>query len=1394
MAVRIPSGRGRFGVILLLAVVPASAVAQLAPRRTNELGSAATQPTAREWSPAVAEALEAYRNGQFAAAQATCARLLQEGREARVRFDAALLNALCQLRGASRDEWREGRTRLAQLAQEDPSLSGEPECNLAYGQAQLAMNETAAALDSLDLAVAGFAAQAATQRTLAALVALAEAWAVHAEWELTPRRLGVTGPAESAQADGVRRAQIEAVRARAAALAGSADAVVRIDVVLAKLLMRADATAAEGRQCLARAAESAAHSDAAAEAALLLAEEHEQRGEWAEAVRWYEQVRAAGRRELSARAADRLQRIEQPQVQLEVPATVGGGVRVPIQLRVRGFEQVSVEVRRVDLEAWLTSGPGRGNELTLPETGSVQYARELTPRRDDPLAWWEAGAAGETLEFTAPGGALVVLARARRAGAAEQVVKKLVIASALEVACRAGPREVVVWARGPGADRAGTVTFWMRRSFVPLQASLQNGLAIFALPNEARVMRDREWLCLVRQGDQLALCRGVLEAAAPVEAGRVLLLGGPKGVAVGGKFHVAGWLLDGAVETGRAVRIEVTDATDEVLFTREVPVSAGGAFATEFVVSAALVGKSLRATAKLDGRVLDNIGPRVFGSIAAPEASRYLVRTDWPPWQADAAAGLQGRVSVTDEAGLAPQGEVLFARIEAHALPGGDTVEALGFTERLVRLNAQGQYALQIAGAELGQAAGPARVSMSLRAGHRDAARAEAVAEMLLGTQPVAVWLTREPEVLRCGQAGRFGLGWYHPDGVAVNENPVIEVWRGEQRVAALPVGVTRAGLRSTWWEPGEPGAYRAQVRVPVRDGEALEARTEFVVAAAPTSAPAAGTPLVCRGEAARAGEREGVRVELGGPIDQPLLVLVDDRGALSGTVVAPSAQAPSLFVPTRCAPRRTTRLSVVAPGPDAPAVLADVPVRAPTTERLALAADCPAEAWPGVDLPVTVRTEPAGSQAGMVVVARLIEARTAGAAGWDPRLEPSGAAPVWVTGRGPTTPATADEPTRVSPGAATGAVLPATAGLRAPAELLAALEAALAEGETLWCTSVDCSTGVCDLRIALPSVPGLYRLELAAVTPRGSAAVGTRLIDTRRGLAVRCQLPDQLSLGDRTVLAVRLENGGAEPMVADVRIAGGAGLHTEAVRLLETRDGTSVHATEGAYAVTVPEHGQTWLHVGVEASQPGAGEAVVEVACGTQRRREVRPYQVWSAPTASEAPAATLRRTVTVWSPPVWDANGQVFDPKIYEDAHVPQPYRWPRSVYRLRELHWTERPWLAGDRVARGELVHVREEFTVDRSRAALVWRQPVPANCWAMATVLRDAPGLGAFERVREGQMEYRVPALAEGPQVQEYFLGAVRPGVCLLPAPTWLTKEQVVTVAVEPAETRLIVVGD
>jgi len=81
---------------------------------------------------------------------------------------------------------------------------------------------------------------------------------------------------------------------------------------------------------------------------------------------------------------------------------------------------------------------------------------------------------------------------------------------------------------------------------------------------------------------------------------------------------------------------------------------------------------------------------------------------------------------------------------------------------------------------------------------------------------------------------------------------------------------------------------------------------------------------------------------------------------------------------------------------------------------------------------------------------------------------------------------------------------------------------------------------------VPIPAQPGLYKLIVAARAPAGQVVSDTLVLDARRGVRLEASAPQWLTVGDRSLVAVRVENAYVEPIQAQVRCEVGDSLHAE--------------------------------------------------------------------------------------------------------------------------------------------------------------------------------------------------------------------------------------------------------
>lgn len=1333
-------------------------------------GSAhADQPASappRSWSPEVMDALRSYQAGDYATAQRWCAQVVPRRGQERAQLDAAVIEALCLLRMPARSDRVDGRVRLKQLYEEDPTLADEPECDLAWGIAQTALAETGDALGSLARAADGFAAQGLPDRQTEALVALAEAWARHGEWETTPARFGIRRPTDSATANAIRRAQIEAVRSQIETLPDPDEALARVNLILAEHLLESDGETDEALAILSRLAQAPELTLAGADAAMRLAEHHESVGQWDQALRLYERLRREWHGDLVRVAEQRALEITRPKVVLEVPAAARTGQKVNVRVRVRGLDHVQLEVRHADVEAWLASSQTRASEAFLPESGSLRAAWELDTRAPGAHGWWESDGVDPPLEFSAEPGPYVVLARGQGGDGRTQVVKRLVTIGNLVATCFVGPREALVWAvcLAPSADNPGpgaTAKFWMNRSFMATERKLERGLARFPLPGEARVMRDKGWVCLVRSGEQLTVCRGQLPQAEASEGpARAALVAGPPAPQVGELLYVSGLLLpaggrDELPAADATVQIRVVDAVEKVLWVGDAKVSAGGTFASEVPIAADWAGKHLRVLARYRGAVLENILGRVTLSVPDVDQSRFRVRVELPPWYHPSVPLVTGGVQAEYPWGTVPtRADVrcTFRAVQlATTLANNDPVLGKRL-DRHGQLDQRGWVGFAVPPDDFGLSDGPLAIGVEATVTSWDGRRGVGTAETLLGPQPVHAWLKHDPPEPVAGCAVRFHLGWFQAGGLSVTRLPDVEIRCNGTEVAHLPTYSTREGLVSDPWRPAEPGSYQVVATLTTMEAEPLLLSKVLEVSAPEPNAAIASRPQ-CRAYRALEGGRNAVRIELDGELPVPLAVLVVAGDPLAAATVDKLAGPVELLLPLdQGVP--DLRVLVLTAGPDGPELLCVEDVAADPHQALRLRLAAPdTDPWPQTTVVVRATCHPA---VGTALTARLIHAATAGYSD-----QPASA-------RRPPATSAAQRITMVSSTGrpvASAEAEPGEADLSIGGSDTTALQRALLEGATLWTTSVASQAELTELAVPLPAEPGLYKLIVLARASGGAIATEAVILDARRGVRLALDTPEQLTLGDRSLLALRAENGYTEPIKARIEWQPGEGLHAESLRVAAQGQPTLLHPAGEPVILELPANGHAWLQAEIEAIRVGPGQARAEVLAGQSRQTAVCPYEIVPPAVAPADTHIKIKRVLFVWK----ESDGQ-------DDPAVEK--RW----------EWVARS--ADERLAPGQFVRVREYLMLCESEAEMTWSQRVPATC----RVMSPQPSEESIGRPQGDQLDrlvFQVPGLPAGVHVHEYTLAVVRPGACLLPAPELRRGATRLPVLLDPPELRLVV---
>ncbi len=1329
-----------------------------------------------EWSPAVQGALAAYRAGAYQDALALCRRTLRGPDEAGAHTDAAAIEAMCLLRMPARGDRVEGRSRLARLMQQVPALEHEPECHLAFGIGQTALYETASALEALAEAAAQFAARGLRERQQTALVALARAWAAHTEWEMTPPRFGVKRPLGSAAILETKLAQLDEVSQRLAALPASDGAQARVRLVRAELLLDAPERTDAARRLLHALATPPLRHEAQADAALLLAEHYEQAGLWEPALAAYRLVVDHGPREDAAVAEARVRELTRPALEINAPATAAPETVVALRIRARGVARVVVEVRQVDLEHWLGPAATRGRDAALPVSGSVRLARTFAGLPANTYAWWDSGTLDEALTIDERAGAYVVWVRGTMPdGNTIERKHLLVLSDARAVAC-VGAREVLVWAgrpeqAGAGSALDGSVQFWMRRSFVPTSAPLAAGVARFALPNEAHVMTDRDWVCLVETAAGPVLCRGRLPAAARTEMPSLLMVAGPQAAHVGQTLTVSGLLVRQADDID-SLELALADTVDAAAWRQRVSLTPAGAFQATWPVTGEMAGRRLSIVAEHAERVLPNLVGAVVVQVAARDAARHHLHCDIPPRVPRPAGTLDAQLAFSRPWAYDVMAN---ARLQVTALtPVAGRLEpaVVTATYRGGSFGPRGQYDVSIPLAEVNFATGPLVLRTEVRVADWTGWRQTRQVETLVHTAPRHAWLTVTPGEPTTQTPVQFGVGWLAPGGLPAVDWPMLAVRRDGEMVQQLALHPDEHGLTTDAWQPPAPGTYEAAVTFELLGGETLAAATSVAVKAADaTSAPDA----LLRGDATRTPAGDSVHLRLKGRLAAPGLVLVADDEPRAVDVAAPfegAGEAAVSLTGEAHGPLRAVLVELTRPprirwaGPVRPAAGAGPEIELP--ERVV-------QAWPGsaCRVPVCV-TGPA--REGAAVLARLIDVADAGFVRQRPR------------------PALRQTEVGIAIGAGAGLVpYPEATGEADPWRWVdRALWNAAGEGASVWTHAGDARDGALPLRV--PVARGLYRLVVAARSPGGAVVQQACLVDARGGVAADLSVPAVMTRGDRVTFAARLA-APQEPVEVALRVDGGAGLQVESLRAVGIDGHRLADAAGPSMAVTLPAGAAAHVLVRVEAARVGDGQVTLELAAGEHRTRVTQPYAVeLDRCVSAGAPALRIRRTMQVYAGSLAEAETlRPLPPALVDDPiEVERWFRRWRAI--VPQPAWVATSWAPGGRARVGQLVVVREEIAVAETLRGVAWTQRLPACCGRVAPqALMDAP-VGR-PTTHDGQRQtWFVPELAAGTHVHTYGMVVLRPGVCALPPPEIEQGGSALGVEMVPKESRLLTAGE
>ena len=1338
--------------------------------------SAQAEPPAAPpgWVSELAPAFALYYAADYEATQRACRDIATESGNPRVQVEAAALGAMATMHLSGRSERLEGRGQLMRLARDNPGLLARPECRLAFGIAATALHETATAILNLQQAAEAFAQQKRLDRLGEALVALAAAWAVHSEWEFTPPGAKIEHPDSPADAERIRTEHLDALRRRAARLPRGVEYVARIDLIRAGYLRKRDRAAALDllRDIAARPLPPAL----GARAALRLAACCEEDERWGDAVRLYERVAAADLGEPSRRAEKRCRNILEPRVELEVgPVEIGG--RLPVTLAVRNLDRVTLEVRRVDLLSWLQQRRGRYAEALLPVDGALLASRQVDTRAESSHGWWRSSQRLPGLAVPAADGPVVVAAWATDDDGRKRAVKRLFIPGGLRAEMFLGPRHAVLWL----TDRAGPVSsgdqaaprawFWMHGSFVPRRPEFAGSVAVFALPPEARLMRDKRWVCLVEVGKRVALCRGTLPAAAAGDnAPAVALIGGPPRVALGDSIELFGTLLStGAApwSQGRPTQVEVRLIGSDVDQSVTAEVSRAGTFRVTFPVTPAMAGRHLHAVVTLGGQRLLSVFQRPEIVVDDGFGQDVVLRCDIPARVPPASRAVFGTLEAvtpwgTPRAGAL--GRVAFSAVRLPAAPGEDYRRAVPVSF-IFRCDDDGRYRIVQPLSDFRLPEGPLAIRMDAFLFGSGGTEGHVRRETVTGDEVTflrLVWTPQRPEV---GAPVEFDVQWFDPGDLAAGAQPALTVARGDDEPRELPLLPTASGLRTAPWRPPGAGTYEVVATLP-RAGRAPRVVRRTLDVVAPTTSESSGATLrvvearliAPPGEGADASR---VNLKLAGRWDRPLLAIAEDGDPLAAVELpAPGTMAAAELVLPDTG-RRPRRVLLVSGFRDRLRVLAAAQVRPPAGRALGIRIVAEAGGkGPGTVLPVGIELSGNAADAGADVLLRLVDRGAMQGIPWAAgrASETSGRLPGGVVAF------------RSSPVGAERT--PNSAPLLESGTLLPDRIRAWFGGATHWLGRAAACAGEAVFEVPLPQRPGRYVLIASAQTPDGRFALAEFPLNLTAGVRLALDVPGRLLVGDRATAALRLENPAPAQTPVTFRLDPGPGLSVEAIRPLDPGVSCQGHAG-GTFELVLPAGGTVLLLADVEATRSVAGRATLEVRTATELCRACVHYRVSDETSApASAPAAIVVRRA-LWL--------------LREVAARPSPVGKgrPGSDWERIELR-------RGDRLVPGQRVLVEETILADRTLRDVVWRQWIPGNC--REVVGDDAPPALAqvgFQRpARPGTLDFGCDALAAGREIRhEYAFVARRPGVCRLPRPAVTAGGRGVGVRVVPADLRI-----
>jgi len=990
-------------------------------------GAAFGQTLPPGWSPELGEAFSLYYAGRFEDVANMCRSVAESARSEQVRRDAQALSAMALMRQDSRSDRIDGRTRLGLVAERDPTIMERSDCRFALGAARSALEQTSSALGELLAALEGFARERRPQRALEACVVIADTWSRYGEWNTPIPGLPLAVPESPESAQGERARRVAEMRAKAASLPDSTDAVRKIDFIAARMQLAQAGTRAAAIDALRALASRTPLDEIAADAALRLAEElvADNRGD--EAVEVYRRVAAARLGERSQRAETLAGEAARPRVELALEGTPRPGGKLRVRLTANRVRSIELELRRIDLAAHLAEHRGVLLEQNLPDDGAMIGSQAVRPP-DGAGTRWTA-----TAEFDAPRGAIVALASAIDEKGAPLRCRQVFAVSAADAAVIAGPRAALI-VTTPNLSDGAKARFWMQGSFVPVEIDLAGGCAVMPLPPEARLLRDRRWVCLVTSDAGVALCRGSLPGDAEAALRSVVSIA-PEHPHVGEEVLIAGVLVsdNGAVDREvmrQGVQIELCDTMDEVRAKASAAVDAAGVFSVRLRIAPELAGAIFHPVVRGGGRVFAPLYRPVLARVATGDPRAADLELNLGTMGASNEGLVRADVRGMTAWGLPLAGGRTSYRLRAVRLPGCDDdsprVPSLPYSSQ-ARLDDGGRTSLTHPMATFKLPAGPIAMNAEVSVETLDGRRATVQREAIAGGA-AHVWIEWDalgqpdgetsPRPLRIGDMTQLRVGWFDPKNLASGAAPRLAIRAPGGEFVDYPLHPDRGGLLAADWSPWRAGAHELRATLEIDGHDPVTSSRRVLVA----ELEGDRTPGLTAFDVRSSNEGRGqIEVCVHASETRPLLVIVAAQNPLAAA-----------WLPAQSGERRLTIPLARIPGSGAVATLLDVrdgavrplgsrPI-APPSSHLRIAGETPTLAA-GSLASLSVELADGGALDEATVIARLTSAEDAGAVDWLLRA-PSGDAQetlhaLAVAGSGP----------HESPGLPAGVVFPGAAG-----------------------------------------------------------------------------------------------------------------------------------------------------------------------------------------------------------------------------------------------------------------------------------------------------------------------------------------------------------------------------